>query len=72
MITEKPTSRQKTLLLSIVVLYFVVGFFSIVLFLGYVVGANDAGILALVYLGAGWYFLIKRNWLFDLMKIKHD
>ncbi|MCL4400431.1 hypothetical protein M1316_00425, partial [Candidatus Parvarchaeota archaeon] len=62
----------KSLLLSIVILYFVVGFFSIVLFLGYAIGANAAGIIALAYLGVGWYFLIKRNLLLDLMKIKHD
>lgn len=72
MITEKPTSHQKSILLLIAVLYFVVGFFLIVLFLGYIVGANTAGLIALAYLGIGWYFLIKRAWLFDLMKIKHD
>ncbi len=72
MLTEKLTKRQKTILLSATVLYFVVGFFLIVLFIGSVVGYNAAGLLALAYLGLGWYFLIKQNGLFDIMKIKHD
>ena len=72
MLTEKLTKRQKIILLSATVLYFVVGFFLIVLFMGYVVGYNAAGLLALAYLGVGWYFLIKRNGLFDIMKVKHD
>ena len=72
MITEKLTKKQKTILLSITVLYFVVGFFLIVLLMGPVVGYNAAGLLALAYLGLGWYFLIKMNGLFDIMGIKHD
>jgi cell division septal protein FtsQ len=72
MITEKLTRQRKIVLFSIVILYFVVGFFLIILLTGPVLGANLAGILALVYLGLGWYFLIKRNGLFDIMKIKHN
>ncbi len=72
MITEKLTKRQKITLLSSVVLYFVVGFFLIVFFMAYLIGANAAGLLALAYIGLGWYFLIKRNGLFGLIKVKHD
>ena len=72
MITEKLTRRKKVLLLTIAVAYFVIGFFSLVVFLGYAVGANEAGIISLLYLVAGWYVLIRKDGIFRLMRIKHD
>ncbi len=72
MITEKLTKRKKILLLSITVAYFVAGFFLLVVFLGYVIGANYSGILGLAYLGVGWYVLIKRNGLFRIMSVKYE
>ncbi len=71
MITEKITKRQKTVLLTAAVSYFVVGFVLIVILTGYIVGANYAGILALAYLLLGWYFLVKKNGFLDIMRIKH-
>ena len=72
MITEKLTPHRKFMLISATVLYFVVGFFVVLITVGYVLGSNDAGLLALIYIGLGWYFLIKRNGLFYIMGIKHD
>ncbi|MCL5016915.1 MAG: hypothetical protein M1441_02105 [Candidatus Parvarchaeota archaeon] len=72
MITEKLTRRKKALLLSVTVVYFVVGFFLIVFLLGYIIGANYSGLLGLLYLGAGWYILIKKNGLFRIMGVKYE
>ncbi|MCL4399159.1 hypothetical protein M1293_01435 [Candidatus Parvarchaeota archaeon] len=72
MITEKISKRKKFLLLGIVIAYFFIGFFLILFFAGRLIGANAAGILALAYIGAGWYLLIRKNGLFYLMRIKHD
>lgn len=69
---EKLTRWKKILLLTIAVAYFVIGFFSLVIFLGDAIGANEAGIISLLYLVAGWYVLIKKNGIFRLMRIKHD
>jgi hypothetical protein len=72
MITEKLTRGKKALLLSVTVVYFVVGFFLIVFLLGYIIGANYSGLLSLLYLGAGWYILIKKNGLFRIMGVKYE
>lgn len=72
MITEKLTRGKKIVLMTVVVVYFVVGFVAVVIFLGRVVGANTGGVIAILYLVAGWYFMIKRNGLFYAMRIKHD
>lgn len=72
MITEKLTKKKKALLLSITVIYFIVGFFLLVVFLGYAIGANYSGLLGLAYLGVGWYILIKKNGLFRIMSVKYE
>lgn len=71
MLTEKLTARKKSLVFILLLMYFVVGFFLLVIFLGEYLGANVGGIVSLLYLVAGWYFLVKRNGLFDILRIKH-
>ncbi len=70
-ITEKLTNTKKGILLSIILLYFVVGFAAIIIVIGRLIGANYSGMIALLYLLSGWYFLVKRNGLFNVMHIKH-
>ncbi|MCL5009591.1 MAG: hypothetical protein M1433_01240 [Candidatus Parvarchaeota archaeon] len=65
---DENLTKRKALILAITVLYFIVGFFTLIVLLGRVIGANYAGLAALAYLVTGWYFLIKKRTLLRLVK----
>lgn len=64
----KPSANKKVLVMTIAVLYFVVGFFLLVLLSGSFIGANYAGLAGLAYLAVGWYFLVKKRALLNLAR----
>ena len=71
MIDEAISRGKKVLILSVILLYFVVGFTIIIVFLSNYIGGGDAGLVGILYLAAGWFFLYKKNGLFKIMGIKY-
>ncbi len=71
MIDEAISRGKKVLILSVILLYFVVGFTIIIVFLSKYIGGGDAGLVGILYLAAGWFFLYKKNGLFKIMGIKY-
>ncbi len=65
---RKSSTKKKVVVMTITALYFVFGFFALVILLGRVINPNYAGLIGLVYLALGWYFLVKRRTLIHLMK----
>jgi hypothetical protein len=59
--TNGSPTKRKMLVMAIAVLYFIVGFFVLVVLLGEFIGSNYAGFVALAYLVAGWYFLVRKR-----------
>ncbi|MGC8698960.1 MAG: hypothetical protein ACP5RE_02120 [Candidatus Acidifodinimicrobium sp.] len=71
MIGEAISREKKFLVLFLILLYFVVGFTLIIVSLSKYIGGGDAGLVGILYLAAGWFFLYKRNGLFKIMRIKY-
>jgi hypothetical protein len=71
MIIEELSSRKKKVFLSVVILYFLVGFVLILVFLTKYFGPNGASLIGIVYLALGWLFLYRWKGLFKIMKIKY-
>ncbi|MCL4398309.1 MAG: hypothetical protein M1322_01200 [Candidatus Parvarchaeota archaeon] len=71
MIDEVLTKNKKIAVMSIVLLYFLVGFVLILVFLTRYFGPDGASFIGIVYLAAGWLFLYRWKGLFKIMKIKY-
>lgn len=71
MIDEVLTKNKKIAVMSIVLMYFLVGFVLILVFLTRYFGPDGASFIGIVYLGVGWLFLYRWKGLFKIMKIKY-
>ena len=71
MIDEVLSKRKRVAMLSMILLYFVVGFLLILILLSKYIGGGDAGLVGILYLAAGWFFLYKHNGIFKLTGTKY-
>lgn len=71
MIDEVLTRGKKIAVMSVVLLYFLVGFVLILVFLTSYFGPDGASFIGILYLAVGWLFFYRWKGLFRLMHIKY-